>query len=147
MANGSNLTNDGPFLFTWDCENRPTMFTPIADPNPGRKNVSASTAFMMRWVAGPRVTTRSVKSIADELFPRKPFAAILLTDPRAFRPQCKFMCILCVPAYRGRAATGVMDPGRPIPIGFAIALITGRSYDGYSLIQPEIFGIGNVPLN
>ena len=79
-----------------------------------------------------------------------------LDDPRV----CKFVCVLCVPGYRGRGVTGAMDPGKPVSIGFAIAIITANSYEGDTLIQPEIIGnwkndispwnawdTGNIPLN
>jgi hypothetical protein len=73
---------------------------------------------------------------------------------------CKFVCVLNVPAYRGRGAMGVMDPGRPVPIGFAVAIITGSSYFSDFVIQPVIIGdlandiapwntwaTGDIPLN
>jgi DNA/RNA non-specific endonuclease len=74
--------------------------------------------------------------------------------------MCTFVCVLNTPAYRGQRATGVMDPGKPVPIGFAVAIITGNSYFGDSIIQPVIMGdlandiapwntwaTGDIPLN
>jgi hypothetical protein len=53
---------------------------------------------------------------------------------------CTFVCVLNVPAYRGRGATGVMDPGKPVPAGFAVGIITNGSYYNDALVQPLIKG-------
>ena len=60
---------------------------------------------------------------------------------------CKYACLLVVPVYAGVAATGVRDPGKPVPKAFAISIITPDGVSGASLIQPTLTGnlINDIP--
>jgi hypothetical protein len=73
---------------------------------------------------------------------------------------CKYACLLVVPVYAGVGGTGAVDPGKPIPRGFGITIITSDGVQGESMVQPTITGnltndiapwntwnTGNIPLN
>jgi uncharacterized protein RhaS with RHS repeats len=57
---------------------------------------------------------------------------------------CNYACVVIIPIYFGQGATGVRDPGKPVPRAFTVMIVTPQGVESSSLIQPTITGnLGN----